>query len=122
MNTQEVADKLVQLCRQGKNLEVINELYADNIVSHEPKGSHMELTEGKAAVLDKNNQWYAMVEEIHNDSVSDPLVSGDFFACAMYLDVTYKGMGRSEMNEIAVYEVKDGKIVSERFHYNVPTA
>ncbi|WPU92685.1 nuclear transport factor 2 family protein [Mucilaginibacter sabulilitoris] len=122
MNTQEVADKLVQLCREGKNVEAINELYADNIVSHEPKGTPMELTEGKNAVLDKTNQWYAMVEEYHGGSISDPIVSGNFFSCAMDMDVTYKGMGRSEMNEIAVYEVKDGKIVSERFHYDVPMA
>jgi hypothetical protein len=122
MNTQEVADKLIQLCREGKNVEAINELYADNIVSHEPKGSPMEFTEGKDAVLDKTNQWYAMVEEVHSGSVSDPIVTGEFFTCAMDMDVTYKGMGRSMMNEICVYQVKGGKIVSERFHYDIPQA
>ena len=30
---------------------------------------------------------------------------------------TYKGMGRQKMDEIAVYEVKDGKIVKEQFFY-----
>jgi len=39
MTTQEVADKLVQLCREGKNDQAIEELYADNVVSREPKGS-----------------------------------------------------------------------------------
>lgn len=38
MNTQEVADKLVQLCREGKHEQAIDELYADNVVSKEPKG------------------------------------------------------------------------------------
>jgi hypothetical protein len=122
MNTQEVADQLVQFCREGKNVDAINELYADHIVSHEPKGSPMELTEGKAAVLGKTQQWYDMVEEVHSGSISDPIVSGNFFTCAMDMDVTYKGMGRSTMNEICVYEVKDGKIVSERFHYDMPQA
>ncbi len=36
MNAQEVANRLVLLCREGKNVEAINELYDDDIVSHEP--------------------------------------------------------------------------------------
>ena len=119
MNTQDVANKLIQLCREGKNVEAIDELYADDIVSHEPKGSDMELTEGKAAVINKNKLWFDMVEEIHGITLSEPIVSGNFFACSMDIDVTYKGMGRDMMNEICVYEVEDGKIVSERFHYNM---
>ena len=47
MNTQEVANRLVELCRQGKNEDAINELYADNIISREPAGTPMEHTEGK---------------------------------------------------------------------------
>jgi hypothetical protein len=31
--------------------------------------------------------------------------------------VTVKGQGRMKMDEIAVYEVKDGKIVKEQFFY-----
>jgi limonene-1,2-epoxide hydrolase len=35
----------------------------------------------------------------------------------MGMDVTMKGPGRVQMDEIAVYEVKDGKIVKEQFFY-----
>jgi hypothetical protein len=38
----------------------------------------------------------------------------------MDMDVTYKGQGRSMMSEVCVYEVKDGKIVTETFFYNLP--
>jgi hypothetical protein len=31
--------------------------------------------------------------------------------------VTMKGSGRMKMDEIALYEVKDGKIVKEQFFY-----
>ncbi|MHB8209354.1 hypothetical protein [Mucilaginibacter sp.] len=47
MSTQEVAEKLVAYCREGKNIDAINELYADGIVSRECKGSPQELSEGK---------------------------------------------------------------------------
>jgi hypothetical protein len=35
----------------------------------------------------------------------------------MGMDVTLKGAGRVNMDEIAVYEVKDGKITKEQFFY-----
>ncbi|MES2278444.1 MAG: nuclear transport factor 2 family protein [Bacteroidota bacterium] len=119
MTTQEVAAKLVQYCREGKNMDAINELYADDIVSREPKGSATELVEGKDGVLQKNQHWYNMVQEIHSGVVSDPIVTGNFFAVTMDMDVTYKEHGRMAMHEIAVYEVKDGQIIADQFFYNM---
>jgi len=119
MNTQQVAERLVQLCREGKNMDAINELYDDNIVSHEAKGAPMELAEGKKAVIGKSEHWYSTVEEIHGGEVSDPIVSGNFFTVSMEMDVTYKEGGRIPMKEIAVYEVKDGKVIAEQFFYNM---
>lgn len=58
-----------------------------------------------------------MIEEVHGGSVGDPIVAGDQFACTMVADWTVKGQGRSQMDEICVYKVKDGKIVSEQFIY-----
>jgi len=43
-------------------------------------------------------------------------VAGSSFACTMHMDVTMKGQGRMDMTELCVYQVKDGKIVSEQFH------
>jgi len=43
--------------------------------------------------------------------------AGNFFACAMGFDATMKDRGRTKMEEIALYEVKDGKIISEQFFY-----
>jgi hypothetical protein len=119
MSTQEIAEKLVAYCREGKNIDAINELYADGIVSRESKGSPHELVEGKEGVLAKNQGWYASVAEVHGVSISDPIVTGNFFAVTMDMDVTYKDYGRMGMNEVAVYEVKDGKVVAEQFFYNM---
>jgi ketosteroid isomerase-like protein len=118
MNAQEVANRLVLLCREGKNVEAINELYDDDVVSREPKGSPMKEKVGKQAVLDATNQWINSVEELHNVYISNPIVGDDFFACTMKVDATYKEHGRNMMNELCVYEVKDGKIVSDQFFYH----
>ena len=119
MTTHEVANRLVELCREGKNVDAINELYADNVVSRESKGAPMELAEGKEAVMSKHDHWNSTVEKVHSGIISDPLVSGNFFTCTMDMDVTYKEYGRMEMHEVCVYEVKDGKIVSDQFFYNM---
>jgi hypothetical protein len=57
-----------------------------------------------------------MVEKMHSLKVSDPLVATNSIACVMTMDVTMKGQGRMNMSELCVYDVKDGKIVSEAFH------
>jgi hypothetical protein len=119
MSTQEVAEKLVAYCREGKNIDAINELYADGIVSRESKGSPHELVEGKEGVIAKNQGWYESVSEVHSASISDAIVTGNFFAVTMEMDVTYKDYGRVVMNEVAVYEAKDGKVISEQFFYNM---
>jgi ketosteroid isomerase-like protein len=119
MNAQQIASRLVQLCREGKNVEAINELYDDNIVSIEPEGSPMAgKTVGKQAVLESTNRWFDSVEQLHSVAISNPLVSDDFFACTMNIDATYKEHGRNVMNELCVFEVRDGKIVNDQFFYS----
>ena len=40
LTTQEVANRLVSLCREGKFVDAIQELYAPLVVSIEPDGGH----------------------------------------------------------------------------------
>jgi len=117
MSTAEVANRLIELCRQGKNMDAVHELYADHIVSREPKGSMHELVEGKEAVIAKELGFFSMVEEIHSSEVSEPLVAENFFSVTMKMDMTVKGMGRISMDEVCVFEAKDGKIVFEQFFF-----
>ncbi len=117
MTTQEVADKLVNYCRQGQYDNAMKELYAPNIVSIEPKGAPMEKVEGFDAVLQKAEFFNNMVEEFHGNEVSDPLVADNFFSCHMKMDATFKEGGRQSMEEICLYQVENGKIVREEFFY-----
>ena len=119
MSATEVANRLVELCRQGKNMDAIKELYADNIVSDEPVGSRHPHTEGKANVLTNQTEFFSMVEEVHSSEVSNPLVAANFFSVTMKMDMTMKGMGRMTMDEVCVYKVVDGKIVHEQFIFDV---
>ena len=118
MTTQEVAQRLDQLFKENKWDEAQDELFAENAVSIEPPHSQgLQSAEGLAAIKEKGKQFQSMVEEMHGGYVSDLLVAGNYISCAMGMDVTMKGMGRMKMDEIALYEVKDGKIVKEQFFY-----
>jgi hypothetical protein len=118
MKTKEIADRLVALCREQKWEVAQRELYAQDAVSIEPHETPMAPKEvkGLAAILDKGRKFTASVETMHRLTVSEPLIATSSFACTMQLDVTMKGAGRMNMSELCVYEVKDGRIVSEQFH------
>lgn len=117
MTNQEIATKLVDYCRQGKYEEAQNELYAQDVESFEPAHSPMPYAKGLDALKEKGVQFQNSVEQYHGGTVSDPLVAGNFITLTMGMDVTLKGMGRMNMEEVCVYEVKDGKIVKETFYF-----
>jgi len=117
MTTQQVADRLIELCRKGQILEAQEELYGDDIVCVEPPYSPAPLTTGKEAVLAKGKMFAGMIEERHGGSFGDRVVMGNHFCVPTMIDATMKGMGRRKLEEISVYQVKDGKIVMEQFFY-----
>lgn len=119
MDIQQVAQRLVELCRTGQYDKAQEELYADGAVSIEGDGQNAEsVTRGMAAIREKGKQWADNLVEVHGGSVSEPVIADGWFSVAMGLDATYKDMGRVAMKEIAVYQVRDGKIVHEQFFYN----
>ena len=118
MTTTEVANRFNELAQTGQWDQIQNELFADNAKSIEPENSPgMQSVEGIDAIREKGRRFGEMVEEMHGGYSHEPQVAGNHFAVAMGMDVTMKGPGRVKMDEIAVYEVKNGKIVKEQFFY-----
>jgi ketosteroid isomerase-like protein len=117
MTTQEVADRFYELAQQGKFDQIQDELYDENVKSVEPAHSNWQNIQGLEKVKEKAKQWQDMTEEMHGGYTNKPQVAGNFFACVMGMDVTLKGQERMKMDEIAVYEVRDGKIVLEHFFF-----
>ena len=118
MTTTDVANRFNELAQTGQWEQIQNELFADNAVSIEPANSPgLKSVEGIEAIKQKGKQFEEMVEEMHGGYSNPPQVAGNHFAVAMGMDVTMKGQGRMKMDEIAVYEVRDGKIVKEQFFY-----
>ncbi len=118
MTTQDVADRFNELAQTGKWDQIQSELFADDATSTESDSMPGEkVVKGREGIKQKAVKFQEMTEEMHGGYSNKPQVAGNHFAVVMGMDVTMKGQGRMKMDEVAVYKVKDGKIVSEQFFY-----
>lgn len=121
MTTMEIAKKLVALCQQGKNMEALETLFTQDVISVEAvamPGMQQE-AKGLAAVKGKG-EWWVANHEVHSASVTGPWPHGDRFVVGFQYDVTNKPSGkRMKMDEVGLYTVRDGKIAREEFFYDV---
>ena len=117
MNTEEVAQKVVELVRKQAWHEALDTLYDKNIVSIEAGASDGESPEkrGIDQVRGKTD-WWLQNMQVHSFKANGPFVAHDRFVVQYDADVTDKNSNkRMQLSEVGVYTVKDGKIVREEF-------
>ena len=117
MSTEDVAMRLVELCKGTDWKKAVDELYAKDILSIEPRaaaGMPAEM-QGIDQVRGKND-WWEKNMEVHDSKVTGPFVAGDTFVVRFDVDATDKNSKkRMQMSEVGIYTVKDDKVVRERF-------
>jgi hypothetical protein len=117
MNTEEVANRLVELCRKGEWMKAVDDLYAKDIVSVEPRA--MENMPAEMRGLDQvrvKTEWWEKNFEVHSSKIGGPFVVRDKFVVQFDVDVTEKASKkRVQMSEVGIYTVKDGKVAREEF-------
>ena len=117
MTVQEIAHKLVDLCKAGDYATCYNELYSPDCVSIEGEGAPVREVKGMEAILAKGKEWNEMIQQFNGSYIGDPIIAGTHFAVTMGVDCTLKDGSRMNMEEVCVYQVKDGKIVLEQFFF-----
>jgi hypothetical protein len=117
METNEIAKKLIAYCQKADWSGAHNSLYATDAISTEPYATPAfeKETKGLDAIKEKGRKFDGMVEKIHSIETSEPLIAGNSIAFTLAMDITMKGQGRMKSPELCVYQVKDGKIISEQF-------
>jgi len=122
--TLEVANKLANLCRQGKFREAMDTLYHPDIVSIEAMSppDKSARTDGIAGVRAKAD-WWEQNHTIHSAKVEGPWPHGDRFIVRFAFEVTPKegpmAGKRITIDEAGLYTVKNGKVVHEEFFYHM---
>lgn len=117
-NIQQIANRLVELCRAGDYNTAYDELFHPEVKATEPETAPgPKVTVGIEALKKKGEFFNEMIEEMHGGFVSDPLVADNHFTVTMGFDATMKGRGRVKESEVVVYKVENGKIVSEQYFF-----
>jgi len=119
MTVNEIANDLVALCKTGDFKTPGEKYWAEDVVSVEPGGppGMDPVSRGKSAARGKG-EWWENAHTVNSVGVEGPWVNGDQFTVRFKMDVTVKETGqRNQMDEIALYTIKDGKIAEERFFY-----
>lgn len=118
MTTQEVADRFYELAQQEKWFQIQDEFFSEDVKSVDPEGSrYFGYAEGKAAVRKKGEEFVSRIEAFHSGRTTAPIVAANHFVVRREKDMTVRPHGRIQINELMLYEVRDGKIVLEQFFY-----
>jgi hypothetical protein len=114
MHTQDIANEVVALCKQGRFNEAGEKYWAEDVVSVEAMPGDMHEMHGKQAVRGKG-EWWVENNEVHSVEVDGPYVNGDQFVVHYKMDFTPKQGQRQTVDEVGVYTIRDDKIAEERF-------
>ena len=118
LTIQEVVTRFNELAKQEKWFEIQDELFSEDVTSTDPAHSpYFGYAEGKAAVRRKGEDFIKKIEDFHGASTTEAVIGGNYFSVGREVDITLQGFGRVQINQIMLYEVKNGEIISEQFFY-----
>nr|WP_295865574.1 SnoaL-like domain-containing protein [uncultured Chitinophaga sp.] len=117
MTTQEIAQRLAAYCEKEDYTGAHKELYAEDAVSIEPEamGGFEKETKGLQNIIRKGEMFMDLIEASYGVKISPPLIAGNAIAFTLTMDTKFKGKERGTFEELCVYVVKDGKVISEQF-------
>jgi hypothetical protein len=110
----EIANLLIALVREQKFVEAYEQLYADDAISIDPNYADQPPLKGLANLVEREKQFLSRTE-IHKINISGPIIAGNYFTISLSMDFTLTGQGRKELEELCVYKVENGKIISQHF-------
>jgi hypothetical protein len=121
MTGHEVGKQYVALCKEGKNEEALEKLFAKNAVSVEagaPPG--MDRTSNGIEAIRAKGKWWTDNHTVHKAETFGPYPHDNRFAVRFVYDITNKPSGqRMTMDEVGLFTVENGKITREEFFYTM---
>lgn len=116
--TADVAAGFAALWQAGEFRAAGERYWATDVVSIEPHGlpeGSDSVCRGIDAVRTRNLGWLA-THGVEDLSIDGPFVTGDHFALFADMLIAHAGR-RTPHSRIAVFKVRDGRIIEERFFY-----
>ncbi len=114
MNTiAEIAGRLTSLCSDLNFVDVYNELFATDAVSIDPIYKNEPLT-GLVKLVEREKNFLS-ANTIGDIKLSAPIFSGSYFSLVLSMTFTPEGQPTRSIEELCVYKVNNGKIISQQF-------
>lgn len=118
MTTKDVAQQLMNLLPQGKYNEIYDTLFHTEKVRHiEPQSPHFADLTGVLAIKEKDQTMGANIASVEDIQVGEAVTSANHIALPYKIAFTLKDGQSVTLDEIILYEVEEGKIISEQFFY-----
>jgi hypothetical protein len=108
-------NELLDYIREGRIMDAMKEFYAEEVVMEEPAYGK---TEGLTANLEREQAFVASVKEFRGFEASRIAVSQDASSYENVMDWIDVNDQAIHVEQVAVADWKDGKIVRERFYYD----
>lgn len=117
MTTLEIGKRLVELCKQNKHKDAMEELYSPDVVSVEP------MPNGETRGLQTQVTKMAAIRAgltIHSGTCEGPYPHGDRFIVHFTRDATDNATKvQRKVDEMGLYTVENGKITRTEFFFVV---
>ena len=111
----EIANGLKERLSEQKFVEAYQLLFSEDAESIDPLNTSGQPLKGLDTLLDREKDFLSRVTTIHKISLSEPVIAGSYFTLSLKMSFEVKDQGHMEVEEICVYKVKDGKIISQQF-------
>ncbi|NNF26718.1 MAG: nuclear transport factor 2 family protein [Gemmatimonadetes bacterium] len=108
-------NELLDYVRQGRIMDAMKEFYAPDVVMEEPAHG---ATVGLEANLEREQQFLNSVKEFRNFQAKNVGVGDNVSFYENVIDWVDVDGNEVHVEQTAVAEWKDGKIVKERFYYD----
>ncbi|EAQ42432.1 SnoaL-like domain-containing protein [Polaribacter sp. MED152] len=118
MTTEQITERLTSLLKEGKFEDIYDTLFDQENVKHiEPQSPYFPDITGVKAIKEKDSVMAGNISEVHTMEIGKAITSKDFIALPYRMSFTMKDRKKAELDELIVYQVKNGKIILEQFFY-----
>ncbi|MBV8391102.1 MAG: nuclear transport factor 2 family protein [Mucilaginibacter sp.] len=114
--TLDIATQLIELLRNHQFVAAYEELFTDDAISIDPLKPDLSPIKGLPTLIAFEKAFLSKAK-IESINISEPMISGVYFATRLSMQVTIDS-SNVPFEELCVYEVRDGKIISQQFFIN----
>ena|ERR1700744_3538236 len=110
----EIANGLKEMVSEQKFLDAYQQLFADNAESIDPLNTSGQPLKGLDTLIAREKDFLSRIT-VNKISLSEPIIAGSYFTLSLKMSFEVEGQGHMDVDEICLYKVADGKIISQQF-------